>query len=169
MNENLKDILSILSDIATILAFAWAVYEFYIKRRFKIKATAFPLPLNKSEKEYLFSFKVINLSDQSLKRIDYIGLWIERKNSFGQFWEIALKDVSYQEKTVFTENILPFLNSAVQQCCNEQTRFDKLVKPKLKIVLRTTIDREIKVTIDDFFQKQVDDKIDILFKKYEIN
>lgn len=169
MNESLKDILSTLSDMATIFAFVWAVYEFYIKRRFKIKATAFPLPINKSEKEYILSFKVVNLSEQSLKRIDYIGLWIERKNSFGQFWEIALQDVGYQEKTVFAEDIFPFLNSAIQQCCNEQTRFDKLIKPKLKIVLKTTIDREIKVTIDEFFQKQVDEKIDILFRKYELN
>lgn len=167
MNESLKDILSTLSDLATIFAFLWAVYEFYIKRRFKIKATAFPLPINKSDKEYILSFKVINLSEQSLKRIDKIGLWIKRKNSFGQFWEIALQDVGYQEKTVFTEDIFPFLDSAVKQCCNEQTRYDKLIKPKLKIVLKTTIDREIKVTIDEFFQKQVDKTIDILFKKYE--
>lgn len=164
MNENLKDILSISSNIATILAFFWAVYEFYIKRRFKIKATAFPIKLIKNDKEYVFSFKVINLSEQSLKRIDYIGIWIKRKNSFGRFWEIKLQDVGYQEKTTFSQDIYPFLNSAIKQCIIEQTWVDKLFTPQLKIVLKTTVDREINVLIDAFFHEEVNKKINALFE-----
>ena len=164
MNENFKDTLSILSDIATILAFLWAVYEFYIKRRFKIKASAFPSHVNKSEKEYIFTFKIINLSEQSLRRIDYIGIWIKRKNSYGSFWEIKMQDVGYQEKTTFSQNIYPFLLSAIEQCKKEQTWMDKIFNPKLKIVLRTTIEREIDVQIDQFFYEQVDQKVKSLFE-----
>lgn len=164
MNETFKDVLSILSDIATILAFLWAVYEFYIKRRFKIKANAFPAPINKNEEEYIFTFKIINLSEQSLKRIESIGIWIKRYNSFGRFWEIKLQDVGYQEKSTFSQDIYPFLISAIAQCKKEQTWLDKLFNPKLKILLRTTIEREINVQIDDFFYNQVNEKITILFK-----
>lgn len=167
MNESFKDTLSVLSDIATVLAFAWAVYEFYIKRRFKIKATAFPELLRTNKNEYFFSFNIINLSEQSLKRIDYIGVWIKRKNSFGSFWEIKLQDIGYQEKTTFSQDIYRYLNSAIEMCVKEQTWIDKLFKPKLKIVLRTTIEREIIVKIDEFFSNEINEKINILFEKYE--
>lgn len=163
MEISWKEIVSSLSDIATILAFLWAIYEFYIKKRFKIKATASPSPINLKLTEYIFDFKVINLSEQSLKRIEYIGIWIIQKNSFGQFWEIKLQDVGYQEKTTFSQDIFPFLISAIEQCLYEQTWIEKLFKPKLKIVLKTTTEREIKVDIDEFFQKQVNEKITQLF------
>jgi len=165
MDTYLKDIFSILSDIVAILAFLWAVYEFYIKRRFKIKATAFPNELHKNNKEYIFTFSVINLSEQSLNRINSIGIWIKRKNSFGAFWEIKLQDIGYQEKITFFENILPFLISAIEQCIEEQTWIDKLFTPKLKIVLRTANEREINVIIDEFYHQQVNEKINKLFNK----
>ena len=159
METSWKDILSSISDGATILAFLWAVYEFYYKRRFKIKATASPSLINLKSTEYIFDFKVINLSEQSLKRIENIGVWITRWNSFGQFWIINMQDVGYQEQTKFSQDIYPFLKSSIQQCLKEQTWFDKFFKPKLKIVLKTTMEREIRVEIDEYYSKQVDEKV----------
>lgn len=165
----MKDIIELTSDIATIFAFFWAVYEFYYKRRFKIKVTGSPSLLNLKLTEYFFDFEVINLSEQSLKRIDSIGIWIKRRKSFGQFWEIALQDVGYQEKTKFSEDIFHFLDSAIKQCVEEQTYFDKLFTPKLKIVLRTTMNRELEVKIDEYHQKDLQDKIGNLFNLHEKN
>ncbi|MDD5716991.1 MAG: hypothetical protein PHW64_04235 [Sulfuricurvum sp.] len=165
MAYDFKDSIGIASDIATIAAFGWAVYEFYIKRRFKINASGRPSLLNLKSTEYFFDFEVINLSEQSLKRIDSLGIWIKRWNSFGQFWDIALQDVSYQEKTKFSEDIFQFLDSAIERCIEEQTSFDKLFSPKLKIVLRTTMKRELKVKIDEYHQKDIKDKIRNLFTR----
>ncbi|MDD3598047.1 hypothetical protein [Sulfuricurvum sp.] len=169
MAYDFKDTIGIASDIATIAAFGWAVYEFYIKRRFKIKARGKPSLLNLKSTEYFFDFEVINLSEQSLKRIDLLGIWIKRWNSFGQFWDIALQDVGYQEKTKFSEDIFQFLDSAIERCVEEQTFFDKLFLPKLKIVLRTTMEREIEVKIDEYHQKDIKDKIRNLFNLHEKN
>ena len=143
MEISWNEIASSLSDIATILAFLWALYEFYIKKRFKIKASASPSPINIKSTEYIFDFKVINLSEQSLKRIENVGVWITRWNTFGQFWIINMQDVGYQEQTKFSQDIYPFLKSSIQQCLKEQTWFDKLFKPKLKIVLKNYLIRKI--------------------------
>jgi hypothetical protein len=167
MGYDFKDIMGIASDFATIFAFGWAVYEFYYKRRFKIKAIGSPSPLNLKSTEYFFDFEVINLSEQSLKRIDFIGIWIKRWNSFGQFWEIALQDVGYQEKTKFSQDIFCFLDSAIQTCMEEQSFVDRFFKPKLKIVLETTLEREILVNIEEYYRNEIDQKITQLFQKYE--
>lgn len=167
MAYNFKDYVGLASDIATIAAFGWAVYEFYIKRRFKIKATGSPSLLNLKSLEYIFNFEIINLSEQSLKRIDHIGIWIKRWNAFGQFWEVELHDVGYQEKTKFSEDIFRFLDSAIKTCVEDQSWFDKLFKPKLKIVLVTTMEREILVKIDEYHHKEVESKIHQLFRKNE--
>ena len=168
MYDYFRDFISMLSEIATILAFLWAVYEFYIKKRFKIKATASPsIVILKKEREYFFDFNIVNLSEQSLKRIDSIGIWIKRKNTFGCFWDVHLDSIGYQEKTKFTENIYYFLSSAIKKCIEEQTWIDKLFIPKLKIVLKTTIDREIEVKIDEYFKKEIDKEIKKIFLEYE--
>lgn len=167
MENKLKNILEVLSNIVTILAFFWAIYEFYIKRRFKIKATASLSLLNLGSTELPLNFNIINLSDQSLKRIDYIGVWIKRWNSFGHFWEIALQDVGYQEKTKFGEDIYQYIDFSIQLCIKEQTLFDRLFKPKLKIVLKTTLDREIEVVIDELYKTDLENRIFHLFQKYE--
>jgi hypothetical protein len=122
METSWKDILSNISDEATIFAFLWAVYEFYYKRRFKIKAVALPSPVNFKSTEYIVNIKVINLSEQSLKRTE---------------------------------------------CSEEQTWFDKLFRPKLKIVLKTTMEREIRVIIDKYYSKEVDVRVNKLFKNYK--
>lgn len=159
MNNSFKDIVEIISDFATIFAFIWAMYEFYYKRRFKIKATGSPSTLNLKTTEYFFDFEVINLSEQSLKRIDKIGIWITRWNSYGQFWDIALQDVGYQEKTRFTQDIFNFMNAAIKQCMEEQTFMDQIFKPRLKIILKTTMEREIEVNINEFYSDDIDQKI----------
>lgn len=168
MAYDFKDSVGLVSDFATIAAFGWAVYEFYIKRRFKIKATGNPSSsLNLNALEYYFNFEVINLSEQSLKRIDSIGIWIKRWNSFGQFWEIELQDVGYQEKIKISQDIFGFLDSAIKSCVEDQSWFDKFFKPKLNIVLKTTMEREIVVRIDEYFHEEVERKIIQIFKKYE--
>lgn len=163
----MRDFIATLSNIATVLAFFWAVYEFYIKRRFKIKVTGSPSLLNLKSTEFFFNFEIINLSEQSLKRIDQLGVWIKRWNSFGHFWEIAIQDVGYQEKTKFEEDLYKFIDFSIQRCVEEQTLFDRLFKPKLKIVLKTTVDREIEVVIDEFYKTDLEDRILHLFQKYE--
>lgn len=165
----MKDIIEILANIATILAFIWAVYEFYIKRRFKIKATASPSILNIKPSEYFFDFEVINLSEQSLKRINYLGIWIRRWNTYGQFWEIKFQDVGYQEKTRFSEDIFNFLNFAVENSLKNQSLIDKIFTPKLKVVLRTTMEREIEVKIDEYNRKEVEKKIIDIFDMHQMN
>ncbi|MDD2780500.1 hypothetical protein [Sulfuricurvum sp.] len=167
MAYDFKDSLGIASDCATIAAFGWAVYEFYYKRHFKIKAIGTPSPVNSKPTECFLNFEVINLSEQSLKRIDFIGIWIKRWNSFGQFWEIPLQDVGYQEKTKFSQDIFRFLDSAIEQCVKEQTLFDSLFKPKLKIVLRTTLERELEVKINKYYKNALEEKVYQLFEKYE--
>lgn len=167
MADEFKDIIGLASDCATIFAFVWAIYEFYYKRRFKIKATVSPFLINSKSTEYIFEFEVINLSEQSLKRIDEIGIWIRRWNSFGRFWKITLRDVGYQEKTCFTQDIFHFLDSAVKECVEQETFIDKMFKPRLKIVLKTTMERELEVKINEYHLENINEKITSLFHIYE--
>lgn len=167
MAYDFKDNVGLASDFATIAAFGWAVYEFYIKRRFKIKATGSPSLSNLNSSEYYFDFELINLSEQSLKRIESIGIWIKRWNSFGHFWDIELQNIGYQEKTKFSQDIFRFLDSAIKACVEEQSSVDRFFRPKLKIVLKTTMQREIVVNIDEYYRKEIDRKIVQLFQKYE--
>lgn len=166
MSDTLKDTIELCANIVTILAFFWAIYEFYIKRSFTIKAKATPSLLDKST-ELSFDFEVINFSEQSLGRIASIGVWIKRWNSWGQFWGITLQDVGYKEMTKFSQDIYPFVESAVVQCSKEQTWFDKLFKPKLLISLKTYMGEELKIKIDPFNQKDIDTKLEQLFNKYK--
>lgn len=166
MSDTLKDTIELCANIVTILAFFWAIYEFYIKRRFTIKAKATPSLLDKST-ELSFDFEVINFSEQSLGRIGSIGVWIKRWNLWGQFWEITLHDVGYKETTKFSQDIYSFVDSAIEQCNKEQTWFDKLFKPNLFISLKTHIGEELKITIDPFHQKDIDTKLEQLFNKHE--
>lgn len=52
MNENFKGYIICIIRYCYYISFLWAVYEFYIKKRFKIKASTFPSPPNKM-KEYI--------------------------------------------------------------------------------------------------------------------
>lgn len=166
----MKESIDLISELVTILAFIWAIYEFYIKRRFMIKAKATPSLLNKPS-EFLFDFEVINFSEQSLGRIGLIGVWIKRWNSFGQFWDIELQDAGYHEKITFSQDLSEFIRLAVNDSIRDQTWWDRLFKPKLVIALKTHMNEELKVHIEQYHQKSIDDKLNSLFreiqKKYE--
>lgn len=164
MNETLKDTVELLANIATVMALTWAVYEFYIKRRFLIKAKATPSPLN-DQSHFSFNFEVINFSEHSLGRIDMIGVWIKRWNSWGQFWKIEINDAGYHEKIIFSQDISEFVKMAIENCLLKQTWFDRLFKPKLCLSFRTHLDDELKIHIDDFFQKDLDTKLSSLLSK----
>lgn len=164
MNEILKDTIELFANVATILAFTWAVYEFYIKRRFLVKAKATPSPLS-SHSNFSFNFEVINFSEQSLGRIGYMGVWVKRWNSWGQFWQIDVQDAGYHEKIIFSQDISEFVKMAVEYCISNQTWFDRMFKPKLYLSFKTHLGDELKIHIDDFFQKELDARLSLLCKQ----
>lgn len=164
MNDTLKDVITLSADIVTILAFFWAIYEFYIKRRFMIKAKATPSLLNKPS-EFSFDFEVINFSEQSLGRIGSIGVWIKRWNSFGQFWDIELQEAGYREKIKFSQDLSEFVRLAVNECISNQTRWDRLFKPKLVIALKTHMGEELKIAIDPFRKQELETRLAVLFRE----
>lgn len=154
----MNDTIDLIASLVTILAFLWAIYEFYIKRRFMIKAKAVPSLLNKPS-EFSFDFEVINFSEQSLGRIGQIGVWVKRWNSWGQFWEIEMQDAGYHEKTAFSQDISRYVIEATSQCVNNQSWLDKLFKPKLHLSLKTHMGKELKIQIDPYYQKSIDEKL----------
>ena len=158
LNEN-SGFISLLTLIVALLTFVFMVYEFIWKNRLKIKVIAKPPLINFNSNSLDVDFEVLNLSYQSLGQIESIGIWIKRWNSYGTFYSIKLQKVLYKEKFVFSEDIKTFLDSTILNFYQSQSKFDKLFKPKIKFVFKTTTDKEIEIIISNELKELLDNYI----------